>query len=229
MEEKFAGIIFFNDTPELLEKCMIALKANGFKIVAIDGAFQEFPLAKGEKYYSTDGCLDVAWKYADINIESPIGGWFNQATKRTQYFKAVPLYSYVFSIDADEIMQPFSWDFELTEDVYRIKQKRFHEDGTTLMLGTVRGYKVYPDLEYLYRHCTIYRTSQHKEGDLESGLVTRAKGSINPTRPMVKDKAGNFLIIHNRQDLRSERRRAQKKEYKEKRKEWDYRKKLNDF
>lgn len=227
--ELFAGQIYFNDTPELLEKSMSALKANGFKIIAVDGAFKEFPLLPGEKYYSTDGSRAIAKKYATIHIDPPDGGWFNQAEKRTRYFKAAPIGSYCFTIDADEIAQLFKWEMELTEDVYRIKQKRFHEDGTTVMLGTVRGYKIYKDLEYRYRHCTIYRMEQHIENDLESGLVTRAKGAINPTRTMIKDRAGNFFTIHNRRDLRSEKRRAQKKYYKENRNEWEYRRKLNDF
>ncbi len=226
----YAGVIYYNDSPGLLESCFKALKANGFKIIAVDGAFKEFPLLPNEKYYSTDGCIDVVRKYADIHVSAPKDFWFNQAVKRNQYFKHTPIGSYCFSIDADEIMQPFSWDgIELTEDVYRIKQKRFHEDGTTLMLNTVRGYKMYDDIEYRYRHCTIYRTRQHKEGDLESGLVTSAKGRMNKTRKSLVDKNGDTMLIHNRQDLRPKKRQHQKESYKANRKEWEYRRELNDF
>lgn len=90
-----ACVIFYNDQP-LLEECLKSLK--NVNIVAIDGAFTDFP---HDKPYSTDGSLEVAKKYADVVVETDIP-WATQVDKRNEYLKYVPDGDTVIVIDADE-------------------------------------------------------------------------------------------------------------------------------
>jgi hypothetical protein len=218
----YAGVIFYNDGPELLELSLLALKRNGFFIIAIDGAFTEFPLAKDEKVYSTDGCLDVARKYANQVIEVPAQGWYDQATKRTRYIRETPTGSYIWAIDSDEPMRPFDSIIPMTQDVYRIMENRFYEDGHIEFFSTVRVYKVYEDLAYKYRHCNIYRMKGHVEGQIFTGLVTQAKSDVNATRPILTDLAGQQIIIDHYRNRRSKGRQEQKELFRKIRKENEY-------
>lgn len=176
MTEIWAGIIFYDDKVELLQATFDSVKRAGCKIVAVDGAYAEFPLEKHEKPWSTDGCLDLARKEADVVIEAS-KCWSNQMEKRTQYIKAIPPGEYCFYIDSDEVLEGGLIDKNnLERDRYSLS---FYE---TLESGKVREttskhfrfFKVYEDMEYKHRHFLLYRTSRIKEPtDPSSGFQTR--------------------------------------------------------
>jgi len=219
----WAGVIFWNDGPELLGKSLKALKGNGFKIIAIDGIFQEMlkvdpalPIA------SVDGCMELARNLADVFVPSPAEGWIDQPTKRNVYMKAVKPGEYVWAIDADEIMRPFQLGTPLEKDVYRINEHRLYEDGVENVFSTIRTYKIYPDLRYKYQHCRIYRLDQHKPELVDSGLITKAKGGKNQTYPMIMDAIGTPVIIDHYRKWRPKERFELKKKYYEIRGEKKY-------
>jgi hypothetical protein len=205
----WAGVVFYNDGPAWLERTLLSAKASGVKTIAIDGAYKEFLVCDTTgtlKYYSTDGCLDVAKKLADICIESPAGGWPEQSDKRTRYFKAAPPGSFLFVLDADEVLRPCRLDAALlADDVYRVML-------CPEQFSSVRLYRIYEDLEYLYQHCRIYHTRQHTAGQLETGMVAAAHTPLNGTRKILVDADGKQVWY----DHYKEERPTWRKELKQK-------------
>ena len=177
----FAGVIFYNDGPKILEKCLMSLVKAGIKPIAIDGAFKDFPRLEGEEFYSTDGCLEVAKEHSWKVIESPVHGWQDQVHKRNAYLEACPIGSYLMYIDADEILRQENVDLlhHLNEDAYRIIEHRHESNEYVRNMTSVRIYKIYNDLRYKYQHCRLYRLNNHIESDIDSGLVCKAHGEIN--------------------------------------------------
>ena len=113
-----ACVIFYNDTPNLLERCFISLKTKVDKIIAIDGAFKEF---SHDLPYSTDGSLEIAKIYAHEVIECN-KPWKDQIEKRNAYLTLKDEKDYYFIIDADEWLEtqspkPFA---NLDKNVYQL-------------------------------------------------------------------------------------------------------------
>lgn len=209
-----AGVIFYNDGPEMLQKSLMALKENGLNIIAVDGAFREFIEHERDlPAYSNDGCIDVAKAYANTYIPAPDGGWMYQQDKRNAYVLTIPDGEYFFVIDADEILHPFRLGpNSLAEDSYKLMENRHNERGPVQRLNCTRVFKKYPDLVYKYQHCRIYRGDQHQPRDLESGLVSRA--SLNNIRaPFLLDAEGERVWFDHRCDLRTLERKRQKQNY----------------
>jgi hypothetical protein len=185
--EIYAGVIFFNDGPELLSDCLMALKANGIKSICVDGAYSNFPLGKDEiAEHSTDGCLEVAnrlgWK---VEI-APAGGWSSQVEKRNVYFEKCPSKKHLIVLDADEVLRPIAKDFEVPAgDAFKITECRWANADNCQMIEAIRLYKVYSDLRYIYQHCRVYRTNLHNTKILDSGIVTKAHGYPNTSRDKV--------------------------------------------
>jgi glycosyltransferase involved in cell wall biosynthesis len=115
-----AGIIFYNDTPQMLEKCLKSIQSHVEKIVAIDGAFKEFP---HDKPWSTDGCLDIAHKYAHEVVETR-EAWPDQATKRNAYFTLKREQDWYLILDTDEYLFNSIPD-KLFGDCYRVLIERW--------------------------------------------------------------------------------------------------------
>jgi hypothetical protein len=183
--------IFYNDGPQLLEKSLKAMKAAGLSIIAVDGAYQEFMAVEGSTIpYSSDGCQEVAKRYAEVYIPCPAGGWVDEVTKRNAYVEKVPVGDYFWWIDADEVLRPFRGPVKLTADVYMLDIWHRGNMGRMKVSQTIRVYKKYPDLAHKYQHCRLYRLDDHVEGNLDSGLVTSAHAEINMTRPPVMDLNG---------------------------------------
>ena len=182
--EIYAGVIFYNDGPELLSNCLMALKANGIKSICVDGAYSNFPLGEDEiPKHSTDGCLEVAnrlgWK---VEI-APAGGWSSQAEKRNVYFEKCPPKKHLIVLDADEVLRPIEKGFEFPEgDAFKITEFRWTSAQHFQRVDAIRIYKVYSDLRYMYQHCRVYRLNQHNTKILDSGIVTKAHGELNASR-----------------------------------------------
>jgi len=210
MPEIWAGIIFYNDIPQILESCLKSCKEAGLKIIAIDGAFQEFPLVNSQKLYSTDGCYELAREYADIFVPCPVNGWFNQAEKRSEYFRQAPVGSYVLVIDADESL----WDCgginpDLEDDIYKIGIVSSVIHTYTCM---VRCYKVYEDLRYEDRHCSVVRT------DLPRLNLNEIQKLVADSKYLT-DLLGNNICVDHHSGKRPESRKNQNDKYKRYRKE----------
>ena len=222
--EHYGCCIFFEDGPALLEESLKAMKAIGWKVIAIDGAYQEFmKYGQIEKPYSTDGCIDVARSLADLYVPCPTEGWFDQPTKRNEYVKNVPVGDYFHAIDADEVIEKCTFDFGVEEDIYRMIENRWLHDVRPRMMDTIRTYKKYPDIGYKYQHSRTYRLDQHKEGDLESGLLVQAANlSNNMQRPLLKDLYGKDVMIQHYNFKRSLDRKRQKQNFYRMRKEGSY-------
>lgn len=69
--------------------------------MAVDGAFADF---QHDKPYSTDGCLDIARKYADILIETD-RAWNTQILKRNRYMTLENPNDFYLIIDSDEKLE----------------------------------------------------------------------------------------------------------------------------
>lgn len=218
--EHYGCCIFWQDGPALLQESLRAMKANGLKVIAIDGCYKEFmKFGQIDKPYSTDGCIDVAKAEADVFLECPADGWDDQPTKRNAYVQLIPVGNYMWVIDADEMVRKCRIDFGLKEDVYRILESRMLSEGHRVQMTTVRIYKKYSDLGYKYQHSRIYRLDNHKEGDLASGLVVRAVEPHNMTYPILKDMDNQFVTIDHYNYKRTDERRRQKQNFYRMRKE----------
>ena len=136
-----ANIIFYNDTPELLERCLKSIKNKVDYILAIDGCYTEFP---HDKCYSTDGCLDIAKKYADSIIECK-KPWKDQIHKRNAYLTDID--GYHFILDADEEL--IGSIPKLEHETYAIK---IHNEKDPYH---VRFFKSSKELRYSSRHCWL--------------------------------------------------------------------------
>lgn len=120
-----ACVIFYNDEIELIENCFKSLKGKVDRILAVDGAYKEFP---HDKPYSTNGALEIAKQYADCVIETK-EAWHDQATKRNQYLIHENENDYYFIIDADEVLSG-NIPKDLKEDVYKLFIEKPTANGT---------------------------------------------------------------------------------------------------
>ena len=201
-----AGIIFYNDPPEVFEMTLKALKKFKIPIVAIDGVYKEFP---HEKPYSNNGCIDLAKQYADFYIPANPWGWQNQAVKRSVYLKVLDVGSYVFHVDADEELFQFENIPKLEKDHY-IVFIRYHKCDSP----SIRIHKVNYDTQYLYAHYRLYRLRLHDPRYPDSGVVTKAHSIINNVKERLPD-----VKLHHWKDRRSDERKGLKKIYYETRME----------
>jgi len=194
----YAGVLFYNDGPELLQRCIRALKACKIKVIAVDGPWLEFVTAARQcgvelTPHSTDGCLDVARAEADLVIEAPITV---ELEKRNTYIREVPVGDYVWYVDADEIIRPFVLpEGEPSQDVYILDN--YWRERRAKNVQTIRVYKKYPDLGHRYQHARLYRLDQHDPMDLNSGLIFCGRDPGNARFPVLKDVNGaNVAMDH---------------------------------
>jgi hypothetical protein len=213
----YVATIFYNDGPELLERAFKSFKACGAQIIAIDGAYEEFPKYNG-KVYSTDGCIDVAKKYATINVAAKFGGWQDQAEKRTQLFRVLSPGESVIVVDADEIMKPCTLPNEAPMDIGLIGVNT--QGGSMAKYLSVRVFKVYEDLVYLYQHCRVYRLNEHfPEQSIESGVKVSSHLPENLMRPKLLDTEGKVVEVDHFINFRPDERKQKKEQYYRMRKE----------
>lgn len=215
-KEHYAGLIFFEDGPQMLQNSIRAMKACGFTVIAIDGAFKEFLKMEGRtSYESTDGCIDVAKAEASLYIPCKMGGWDDQAEKRNQYVQATPNGSYFWVIDADEFIRPFKGlKTQLTRDSYRIMETRYTAENVGTAMSSVRVYQKFPDLAYKYQHCRVYRLEKHnRELGIDTGLITKASSMFNFEKPIVMDERNLMVTIDHRMYLRPIDRQRIKQNY----------------
>lgn len=141
----FGCVIFYDDEPELLERCLMSLKVNSIPIIAIDGAFKEFPHTQ---VWSRNRTRDIAVGLAEIFIPACLGGWQDQMTKRNVYLD-IAREHYVLVLDADEELTQWV-EPDLTENFYAVKIQ--NEDH---IMPAPRLFRVSPALQYMGKHYTL--------------------------------------------------------------------------
>lgn len=138
--------IFYDDGPELLETCLKSLKKVTDKILAIDGAYREFP---HKDFLSQKETLKVAQAYAD-KVIVPEKEWYDEPAKRNAYLTLKNPKDYYLMLDADEEIfgeKPKA----LKEAVYRIKLETLRA-GVMLPSLYNRLFKHHPGMAYKLTH-----------------------------------------------------------------------------
>lgn len=141
-----ACVIFYNDGPDLLERCLKSLKGKVDRIVCVDGPFKEFP---HKKHFSTDGCVDIALLYGDHLIDGRV--WEDQPLKRNAYLLGGT--DYYLVIDSDEEWIGGLHDYH-HQDIYSVP---IIVDHKTYLLesNSPRIFKHAPGIYYTKRHSQI--------------------------------------------------------------------------
>jgi len=96
-----ACIIYYNEMDnDNLERCLKSIHNKFNYIVAVDGAYKEFP---HDNFLSTDGSTELAKKYCS-NVIIPNREWVDEIEKRNSYLKRLCYGDFVVIIDSDEEM-----------------------------------------------------------------------------------------------------------------------------
>jgi hypothetical protein len=182
-------VIFYNDTPALVERSLRSLRQYCDHVIAIDGAFKDFP---HDNPASTDGSLEVANKYAEV-----IGAkaaWSSQMEKRNQYFIGGEG-DYYLILDTDEyITGTLPKAHELTEPAYKIP---INTNG--LICGTLRLIRHVDGMEYRESHAWIWdkqgRIINHPDFTDQYAFINTAEIVHCPQdRPMTRQQEDGLYV-----------------------------------
>jgi len=94
-----ACIIYYNEIQNI-ERCLKSINNKFDYIIAIDGAYKEFP---HDNFLSTDGSTEMAKRYCS-RVIIPEREWKDEIEKRNEYMKQLCYGDFVVIIDADEEM-----------------------------------------------------------------------------------------------------------------------------
>ena len=151
-------VIFYDDGPALTEACFKSLRKICDKVVAVDGAFAEFPHTD---FNSPTKLVSLVRKYAD-KIIRPDRPWKDQVEKRNASISTALSGDYVFILDTDETVSgAFPTASELTEEAYKVKLITDH-DGMKLPMQT----------------CRLFRISEGTCYDKKHNMLINRKGKI---------------------------------------------------
>lgn len=184
-----ACVIFYNDGP-LLEDSLKSLVGKVDQIIAVDGAFSDFP---HEKPYSTDGSLEIAEKYATVIKTKK--AWKTQVDKRNAYLKHVPDGECFIVIDADEEL----WG------------KIPHEGNLKVYIKPEANRKGYwwprifiktPELRYYKTHMSLFNEDGlvNHEAFKKVGVTIYHKHRSRPTQRMIDKET--YRKIHNEKEMK---------------------------
>ena len=145
---KIGTVIFFNDGPDNLERCLKSMRPHVDVLIAADGPYVEFP----HKYqYSTDGCLEVARQWCDHVIQGDI--WPSQVIKRNLTIIGKPG-DYFLSLDADEEFKGVLKD--LSEMAYSIKMEVINQRSSHYANVASRLFQYQVGIEYRHQHSLLW-------------------------------------------------------------------------
>ena len=188
-------VIFYNDGPELLKRCLLSLKGKVDTILAIDGRWNGF---KAPTTNSDDGCFEVAQDIADI-VLTPKEPWYNQIAKRNALLTLDNPNDFYLMLDADEYLEGYIDNNVLNGDFYAIKIVTEGEDSD----NQVRLFRNLEGLKYKKKHSWLWLKNQIVNQD-----------ALNSDFPKLES-----LKIFHTPDSRPEERQIQDKEYTTNRKE----------
>lgn len=187
----YACVIFYNDAP-LLERCLRSLDGKFEKIIAVDGAFKEFP---HHEPFSTDGSIEVARNYGCKLIKTD-EAWETQVDKRNRYIQEVPDWESFLVIDADEEFLSGT----LRDGNWKVKIKAIADGGIEYYWPRV--FVKTPGFEYHKTHMTykddsgLINTDRFPESDIEIAHYTQDRDEKR-----VADKE-IYRRIHNERELK---------------------------
>jgi len=187
-----ATIICFDDMP-LIKECVESIIDKVDKIIAVDGAYDDFPC---DINYSTDGTLDYLDKLSD-KVELILAPGLAEVAKRNLYLEPLADGDTVLNIDADEVL---IGDIpELKTDFGIVDWHDGHSKHVQRRVTKIFKYRT--GLRYLHCHYTLYYNEQ---------IVNKLHEVINKdfTSEYIKD----FYMIHN-WHLRDELRKHNKSIY----------------
>lgn len=111
-------LIFYDDGAEMVSACLQSLKRVTDRVIAIDGAYREYP---HKDFRSQADTMDVVKTLADEVIEAK-EAWKDEATKRNVYLRLKSEKDFYFFLDADEVVEGKKPIQEtLKFPIYRIK------------------------------------------------------------------------------------------------------------
>jgi hypothetical protein len=138
--------IFYDDGPELLETCLKSLKKVTDRVLAIDGAYKEFP---HKDFKSSQETLRIAKAYADEVIEVK-EAWKDEPAKRNAYLTLKDTKDYYLMLDADEEIFGEKPKY-LTRPTYRVKLETLRA-GVMLPSYYNRLFRHHPGMKYQLTH-----------------------------------------------------------------------------
>lgn len=198
-------VIFYNDGPDLLERCLKSLKGKVDRIIAVDGRYAEFPSLG--KNWSTDGCQEIADKYADeVVVNSPLP-WADQIAKRNRYLTLRDSRSYYFILDADEYFEG-ELPRNASGDVYSFNIYTHMDGHREPMVGcAMRLIRHQHGIKYDVKHAFIWVDGKiiNRHEYLPNGRIQRLEcGKIHHTphaRPVKWNQADGEYLRNRRENF----------------------------
>ena len=187
-----ATIICFNDYP-LIVDCIKSIYDKVDKIIAVDGAYDDFPC---DINYSTDGTLE----YLDSldKVELILAPGIPEVAKRNKYLEPLEDNDTVLNIDADEVL---IGDIpELTTDFVSMDWCDGHSKH--VQRRVTKLFKYHENMRYVGCHYTLYT------GD--GIMINKLHEVIN--KDFSCERITSCHILHN-WHLRSDLRKFQKSQY----------------
>jgi len=186
-----ATIICFNDYP-LIVDCIKSIYDKVDKIIAVDGAYDDFPC---DINYSTDGTLE----YLDSldKVELILAPGLAEVAKRNLYLEPLKDGDTVLNIDADEVLigdiPPLTSDFGIVD---------WHDGHSKhIQRRVTKIFKYRTGMRYNHCHYTLYYNEQ---------IVNKLHEVIN--KDFTSERITSCHILHN-WHLRSDLRKFQKSQY----------------
>jgi len=182
-----ATIITYNDWP-LIKECVESVIGKVDKIICIDGRFKDFP---GDSHFSTDGTLE----YLKDKVLVTLVGGFDEVAKRNVYLDYLKDGDICLNLDADEILVGEIPKLEADTGIIQIGEqgdRRRHR-------RTNRFFRYRDGLHYWGTHKMI----------LDKGKLF---ANLDKVGNYTSQKITEFELLH-RNDLRSDKRKKDKKEY----------------
>ena len=188
-----ATIITYNDI-ETIKDCINSVKDKVDRIVVVDGKYRDFP---GRYDFSTDGTIEyISWVAGDYKIIFRSVTRLDEVAKRNMYFQYISDGDVVLNLDADEILTgeiP-----ELTADIGIVQVGEWGDRKRHRR--TNRFFRYRDGLHYWGTHKMIL--------DAEDRVFVNLDRTGDYTHQLITE----FELLH-RNDLRSDKRKADKKIY----------------
>ena len=171
-----ATIITYNDWP-LIKDCVESIIDKVDKIIAVDGAYDDFPC---DINYSTDGTLE----YLDSldKIELIIAPGLAEVAKRNKYLEPLADGDTVLNIDADEVL--IGEIPELKTDFGIVDWQDGHSKHVQRRVTKI--FKFRQGMKYEHCHYTLY---------LNGIIINKLHEVIN--KDFTSELIGDFYILHN--------------------------------
>jgi hypothetical protein len=179
--------IFYDDGADMLRRSLTSLKAVTDRVLAIDGAYAEFP---HKDFLSQKSTSDIAKELAD-EVITPDRVWKDEVEKRNAYLKLKSEKDYYFMLDADEVVEGGK-PMRLVHPTYRISLSTL-KDGNWFPYYYNRLFRHHRGMRYHLKHNNLIT----KQGislsipddniPIHEGLVIKHYAESRPRERQVAD------------------------------------------